>query len=493
MEKSIIIIGAGIAGLSAGCYALMNGYQAEIFELHDKPGGLCTSWKRKDFIIDGCLHWLVGSSPANNFYRVWQELGAVQGRKFIDHEIFIRVKDSSGKTFNLYTDVNRLEQHMLELSPADEKLTRSFISAVRKCSAFNPPVQDMMGPASFKALIAMAPYLYPFWKWSKVSIQDFSGRLQDPFLSRALLASFDLPDFSMIFIILTLAWMNTRSAGYPIGGSLEFSRAIEQRFLKLGGKIHYRSRVEKILVEGDRAAGVRLEDGSEHRSEVVISAADGHSTIFKMLEGKFLDGEIKDRYARMPRFESLVQVSLGVKRDMTKEPAFATYLLDQPVSIAGEEHKYFSIHNYACDPTLAPPGKTVLVFRFLSKINNWRGLAQDKQAYEAEKQKIIDTVIGLVEGRYPGIAEEVEMADVATPLSFERYTANWEGSMEGWLITTKNAMTRMKRTLPGLKNFFMIGQWLQPGGGVPTGAVMGREIVRTICKKDHRGFETSMP
>ncbi len=44
-KKSIIIIGAGVAGLTAGCYAQMNGYQTRILEMHNQPGGLCTAWK----------------------------------------------------------------------------------------------------------------------------------------------------------------------------------------------------------------------------------------------------------------------------------------------------------------------------------------------------------------------------------------------------------------------------------------------------------------
>ncbi len=62
-DNSVIIIGAGFAGLSAGIYAQMNGYRTQIFEMHDLPGGLCTAWKRKGYTIDGCIHWLVGSSP----------------------------------------------------------------------------------------------------------------------------------------------------------------------------------------------------------------------------------------------------------------------------------------------------------------------------------------------------------------------------------------------------------------------------------------------
>ena len=70
-DKSIIIIGAGIAGLSAGCYGQMNGYHTRIFEMSNSPGGLCTSWQRQGYTIDGCLHWLVGSKPGSSFYRIW--------------------------------------------------------------------------------------------------------------------------------------------------------------------------------------------------------------------------------------------------------------------------------------------------------------------------------------------------------------------------------------------------------------------------------------
>ena len=78
-EKSIAIIGAGIAGLSAGCYARMNGYDAHIYEMHNLPGGVCTSWKRKGYTVDGCIGWLLGSSPTSYYYRIYEELGAVQG------------------------------------------------------------------------------------------------------------------------------------------------------------------------------------------------------------------------------------------------------------------------------------------------------------------------------------------------------------------------------------------------------------------------------
>lgn len=69
-QKSMTIIGAGIAGLSAACYGQMNGYRTQILELDNKRASLGTSWKRKGYTIDGCIHCLVGSSPGNNFYRI---------------------------------------------------------------------------------------------------------------------------------------------------------------------------------------------------------------------------------------------------------------------------------------------------------------------------------------------------------------------------------------------------------------------------------------
>ena len=105
------------------------------------------------------------------------------------------------------------------------------------------------------------------------------------------------------------------------------------------------------------------------------------------------------------------------------------------------------------------------------------------------------TVVELLDQRFPGISGQVEMVDVATPLTFERYTGNWQGSFEGWLITPQNASTMMKpmrQTLPGLQNFYMCGQWVEPGGGLPTGVMSGRRLVQTLCKEDGVTFRTTV-
>ena len=135
-EKSILIIGGGIAGLAAGCSARLNGYRAKIFEMHSLPGGLCTAWERKGYTFDGCIHYLFGSGEGQPFNKMWQELGAVQGRQFVNHDEYQRITDGQ-QTLIVYADPDRLERHLLDLSPADEKPIRLFIRGVRHFARFD--------------------------------------------------------------------------------------------------------------------------------------------------------------------------------------------------------------------------------------------------------------------------------------------------------------------------------------------------------------------
>ncbi len=496
MDRSIIIIGAGIAGLSAGCYGRMNGYGTRIFELHDKPGGLCTAWQRKDYTIDGCIHWLVGTNPDSSFNRLWRELGALKGREIVDHDIFIRFEGSGGKTFDLYTDVDRLERHMKELAPADAALIEEFTGAIRTISRVDMPLakpREISSPLDgLRMLPGMLPLVRPLLKYRKTNVKAFADRFTDPLLHEAFSSFFDLPDFPLLGLMFTLAWLNNRDAGYPIGGSLEFSRAIERRYLDLGGEITFKTRVEKILVEKDRAVGVRLDDGSEHRADIVISAADGHATIFDMLEGRYADENIRERYRNKPIFEPLVQVALGVADELADEPQTVDFPLPTPMDIAGRKFSRMQVVNHRFDPVQMPAGKTVLVTTFMTPYAYWEELYQNRESYKAEKQRIADSVVTAIEGRFPATAGKVEVVDVATPITYKHYTNNWQGSFEGWLLTTGNmgeGMIRgMGKTLSGLDGFFMIGQWVMPGGGLPPAAQSGRDVIQIICHKDKRPF-----
>ena len=502
MSKSIIIIGAGIAGLSAGCYGQMNGYQTRIFELHDKPGGLCTAWTRKGYTFDGCIQWLVGTKAGTSMHRIWQELGAAQVRRFIDNDVYQQVVGSDGRVLSLYTDIDRLERHMKELSPADAGVIEEFCNNTRRFTRFVEIMDNPDGPSGLldgiRLGLRMIPFMGILGKYSKTSMEEFSARFSDPLLRHALHMAVDALNFPAVTLMMILAFMHNRDGGYPVGGSLEFARAIERRYLDLGGIIHYRSHVETIMVENDRAVGVRLVDGSEHRADIVISAADGHATIFDMLKGRYVSDKVRDCYENMPVYPSWIQVSLGVARDLSDQAPVVGYVLEETIDIAGEKVAHISFRHFCQDPTMAPPGKSAVITTFMSDHAYWKELSKDPERYDSEKKDIAVKVIAQLEHRLPGITEQVEVVDVSTPMTVERYTGNWQGSAEGWMLTTdtmqKMVMGRgMDKTLPGLKNFFMIGQWVEPGGGVPGVANSGRNVIRMICKQDAKAFQTYTP
>ena len=499
-DTKIIIIGGGFAGLGAGIYLQMNGYDTQIFEMHNLPGGLCTSWKRQGYTFDGCIHWLVGSSPESGMHDLWEETGIAKDREFINLDQYLRYEGTDGRTIVFYSDIDRLEKHLLEFSPQDEEPIRDFIKGIRMCLPFDTPsVHDNAFRKLGKQMKTVSNFIIngkKMQEWMKITAEEFSARFSDPLLKKALVDMW-LPEFSMFFMLFTFAYLHNKNAGYPIGGSRPMSEALEERYKELGGSIHYRKKVIRILTENDKATGIRLEDGSECRAGRVISAADGYTTIFSMLEGRYIDQKIQESYDKWPLFPSLLFVSLGINRsfeDVPKSVSGMIFELKEPTVIADKERENLSVHIYNQDPTLAPAGKTTVEIMLDSDYEYWKSLASDRKAYDKEKEEAGKKIVELLEQRFPGIADQVEVIDVATPLTFERYTGNWKGTFEGWLLTPENSHVMMKpmsQTLPGIERFYMCGQWVEPGGGLPTAIMSAKRLVKMICREDRKKFTAS--
>jgi phytoene dehydrogenase-like protein len=494
MEKSIIIIGGGLSGLAAGCYGRMNGYKTTIFEMHDKAGGVCTGWKRKGYIIDGAMNWLMGTKPGSGYHKFWEELGAAQDWKVYNHDRFSITEDQDGKAFTVYCDASHFEQYLLELAPEDEKVIKEFTKLLR---SLNMDFNDDKPPELYSFLdkikmVRMFSFFRLMKKWGNVSVRDFAGRFKNRYLREVFPKVFG--DYGLIWALFTLAMQNQKIAGYPIGGALAFVDSIDRRYRGLGGEIRFNSRVSKILVENGKAVGIKLVDGTEHRADWIISAADGRTTIYDMLGGKYIDDKIKSKYDKPDLFAPLVYVGLGVNLAFDDVPPSLTgvkFPLKKPIVIAGKEKPNLNLLVYNFDPTLSPPGKNVAVVAFDTEYDYWKKLKEDPEKYKAEKERIYSDVIDRLEQRFPGISTQVEMHDVATPVTWERYTGNWRGSYEGWMFSTESFTSSMKKTLPGLDNFYMAGQWVNPGGGMPTAAMSGSHTIQFICKRDKKKFVTT--
>ena len=303
MDNSIIIIGAGISGLAAGCYAQMNGYRSQIFELHSLPGGLCSSWVRKGYTFDGCLSYLYGTGLGQPFNQVWQELGVAQALKFIDLDEFIRIQAPDGQVLTVSCDPDRLAAHMKAISPLDNRLIDSLAQAIKQLASFDLSVlqkkpRSVVERQRLAFLRADDAALTPaMLKWALTSAQDFSARFKNPFLRQAVSQMFGWPEIPMMAGIASLGYMHARNAGFPAGGSLEFARALEKRYLELGGRSITNPRWRKSWLKTTRAVGVRLYNDEVHRAGVVISACDGRGTIYYMLGGKYANRQM-NRHVR---------------------------------------------------------------------------------------------------------------------------------------------------------------------------------------------------
>jgi len=496
MKKSIIIIGAGISGLAAGCYGKMNGYDTHIFEMNSKPGGLCTAWERKGYTIDCCVQWLVGTKPGNSLYDKWQELGVIKNKNIIYMDEFYRVEQSNGKVFHCYTDAGRLEKHMLELSPEDDTVIHEFIQGIRKFIGF-PTFIDKAPELSniwdgLKVATSMSSYLTTYRKWNLISVGAFTSRFNSQLLKDGI-GIFWNNDLSMTFPLMTMAELHEKSAGYPVGGSMGIVKDIEKRYLDLGGQISYQSRVIDILVKNDKANGIKLTDGTQFEADYIISAADVHATIFEMLKGKYIDDSITGHFAKRPVWSPLVFIGLGVDRSFKDLPQIISGLvlpIDIPLQAGKEEPKWMLVRVHNFEPSFAPDGKTALTVAIEADYAYWEELRKNISQYNTEKNRIAAAVKNVLNKRFPGFADRVEICDVATPYTFYRYTNTWHGSYMGWLPSTDYANLYMSKRLPGLDNFLMINQWVQPCGGIPAGVMNASHVIQILCKEDKKKYVT---
>lgn len=485
--KKLVIIGGGISGLSAGCYAAMSGYDVEICEMHALPGGVCTSWRRGDYLFDHCLHWVIGSNSGNSMYPLFEELHIMDTVEFYHTERFRRIL-CNGHDVSIYTDIDKLEAELVSHFPRETARLRRMMRLIRFYTRFHPNMDSDFGSFTLADILKMLPFMPSFLWLKSITVRDYIRRFEDKTLREVLFRMFPVPDMPALMVIMPLAFFHNKEGGYPLGGSLKLARAIEATFLRLGGKISYGAKVRRILIEDGRAVGIETETGERHSADVVVSACDARATLYDMLEGKYTSPQWQEMLDKPILWEPLVCGSLGVKRDLTGEVELQAFKLDSPLEVGGVRMDWINYCHYCQDPAFAPPGKSVIAMQFEADYGYWKQLYADQNAYECEKQAVLDKLVDALETQLPGIREQIEVSDVATPITWERYTGNWRGSYEGWLPVKALFGKFLPRTLPGLRNFYMTGQWTFAGGGVPMCISQARRLVKQICQADGADF-----
>jgi phytoene dehydrogenase-like protein len=479
--RKVLVVGGGIAGLCTGVYLRRLGFDTEILEMHAISGGLATAWSEGGFTFENCIHWLVGSKEGGQLNASWKEVFDIGRLEFFDDPVY-QVVEHGADRITIYRDPDRLEAELLARAPEDAAVIQEFVGLVRKMTGLRMPEGDSF-VRNVRAWLSVGARLPALSRYGKLTMGDYSKKFTNPLLRKFFTAG--VGELSLLAIVFSLAWMAQGNAGYPVGGSLRMIGLIEDNYRKLGGRIRFRARVERILVEDGRAVGVVLQGGEELRADAVVSAADGHATVFDMLGGEFTGERIRRVYETYRPFPSYVQVSLGVDADLGGEPGFVLLLLDSALQVdPGTATDAVSFRVFNFDPTFAPPGQTAVVCALMTYDHeHWCGLREkDAARYQAEKDRVAAAVTAVFESRFPKARGRVEIVDVATPATIVRYTGNWRGSMEGWLYTPATGIRPLPSVLPGLRNFYMVGQWTAPGGGLPSGLITGRAVAKRIAR-----------
>lgn len=495
--KKIVIIGGGIAGLSAGIFARKSGFECHILEKHHTLGGECTGWDRQGYHIDGCIHWLVGTKEGTPARKLWDTVGALAGVEIYEPESFMAAEHGD-VTVNFYRDLDKLRQSWLEISPEDKDAIEELCQDIKRLHSFSLPVEkpiDLMNIGEkIKYIITMKDVGAIMQKYSKVSVRQLSERFRHPALREAIASFMPEGEYSASSVIFPLGTFTGGQSSIPMGGSRALARRMADKYFSLGGTVETSCEVKDIEIAGNKAQRVICKNGKSFEADYVIAACDAKVFYEKLLKGQYPDPKFQSRYNNPQNYPlaSNIYIGIGYKGRMDDIPRtlkFPVASLDirqneQPI-------QHLQMTHYSYEPDFAPPGQTVITLainQFLPELKYWEKLAENRKAYNQEKERIGQVVIQAIETRFPQMKGQLKLLDVATPQTYVRYCDAYLGSfMSFWPTIPGKSMAHTGR-VRGLGNVFLSGQWLQPPGGLPVALITGKDTIMRLCRKERQPF-----
>ncbi|MCL2244998.1 MAG: NAD(P)/FAD-dependent oxidoreductase [Treponema sp.] len=481
--KKVIIVGAGISGLSAGIYAQRNGFDVTICEQHNIAGGMCTGWKRNGYFFEGAIHWMTGTSEKTPIHQMYKDTDALnENVKIILREPFLS-SEWEGQVFNVYRDIDKTAEHLISLSPEDKKQILQFAKDVKTMSLFDKPLKDIKGiktespkrPSLFT--IKMLPAVFTVLRLFNMPARKYWNRFKHPGIK--WLVDNSTGNVAAVNRIYMLSVLNRGDGGYPEGGSPGMVDRMEKRFTSLGGRLLLKSKVKKINMEDGKVTGVTLENGVLS-ADIVIVTQDTMTA-----SNQLFDPPLKEPWLRRLCRETKATVStlvcVGIRAELPLSPV-PDWRLDEPIKYAGITETKLGFYNYAGYEGYAPEGCSVLTSILMGDTYDFWKKAKEEGCYEKEKQSLADQISRALCKKYPQLEGKIDIIDIATPLTYERYTSAYHGS---WM-TMLNIGDKFK-AFPGycknVKNLYFAGHRVMPPGGLPLALDSGRRAVQMACKQ----------
>ena len=461
MGKKVIGIGAGIAGLTAGIYARKYGYETLVLERSSRCGGVQGGWDRGGYHFEGSLHWLIGCKPTKlpitELYSETAILSDNNPQHFGDpvygYSDGETSRDASG--LGLWRDINVLEKELLEAAPDDHRAIKRLVSDIR-----HPFVPHRLLRLLF------------------TSTGEYLSHFKDPRL-KCLLSNIVHPDHNAFAFIYVLYKFATYDACYTEGGSSRIIDNMQKRYAELGGELTLNCEAKEIVLRDGKVCGVRTADGFAGADAVVV-ASDTLKAVDKLF-AEPLKTPWAEKLRRTTVSEQCVLICLGVRADLSHRPEAIQCRLRRPVSIAGELLDTLTVYNYAFCKDYAPEGCTAITVLAHSQSHDWWHSAKADGRYEAEKLRTIKDVTTALEEVLPEIKGKVEVTDMTTPLTYERYCDTHQG---GWMsIWPKGTPPRILPAKGPCKGLYFAGERTMICGGIPIAVQSALRAVSAI-KKD---------
>lgn len=460
-----IIIGSGIGGLTCGCYLAKSGAKVLIVEQQKKVGGYCSSFSRQGYKFDVGVHYLGGIKRGI--------LGKILEEIDLKDEILFNQFNPSDK---IVMPENTTYVHS-ELKETIESFKNSFPSERKNIDSF------------FK-FIGQDNFLNVYRKVRKFTFQkvlnDFFTDIKIKATLGMLLENVGLPAsrISAKTAILLFREFIMDPGYYPEGGMQIFSDQFAEKFKEYGGEIILSQKVEKILIHNNSVEGIMFGRENIVLSDIVISNIDATQTFKKLLN------------------ISNVKELLVIKRMDTSLPVFALYLglstnlnnlMDTSCNIWYSisydlEDQFCNLRSNVVDGNIS---SLMISFPSLhNKVSNTNTLAsftlvpyESKSFWDKLREPLSELLIKKINMFVPLVEKHISLKITATPITFERFTANKKGASYGWAPTLEQSNTPLLPQQTSVAGLFLVGHWCATGlgeGGISGVASLGRNAARLI-------------
>jgi prolycopene isomerase len=482
----VVVVGAGLGGLSAAGHLQDLGHDVVIVEHHSVPGGYAHNFTRRGYRFEVALHALDGMEPGGWAYPMFKTLGAFDSIEFHRLDPFYTVSFPDFEV-DVSTEIPEYVSAVADVFPDQRGAVTELFEAIKAVG------HDMAKFASDRRSgtrieqVEM-PANYPAMSMAFASTwQQFLDRFELSDEVRALVSTLwgylGLPPSKLSAgqMALTLLTYHSSGAWYPVGGSGAMTKAFARKIIDGGGQIHYRNDVISIEPEGPMAVTVTTHKGLVVHAKAVVSNASPQRTIDMLPAGSVDESFTESVGVERAALSNLV-VYLGLDKDVAAEGWVHHEFFDMPsYDIEAEYEAIMSgdfanagmiVSNYTiADPGCAPDGGSVLSLTSLAPwdyADVW-GTGGDLDGYSKNEEYLRvkdaagDVLIDRLAKRIPGLREAIVVKEVATPLTNVRYAMQPGGSIYGREQTVMNQMNRRRPKTP-VPNLFLAGAWVGGGG-----------------------------